>query len=506
MDMSSPDLRKHLRKLGAIAMTKQGVWPSPLCRAVHNADLAGKGLVVCAIDARGPSDRDVKLQIPISTEFKLAPLCKLLRQHPQSLECARQLRSQLGRKVALAFQFVPTDVWKGRLERQELGFHVTRQALKAKNVTVLLVWFILPPRERQGGGREGVFAVMETLLLRPGATVPNTSLRLMTTADKEAMYVKANEKLHIHFADEDYIAKYMKSVGLDPEVLRHEPMYQKLLQESQECLQRFYSREEHVKACLIKAWYPQAAEVEAEMQNFDRCFNEFMLKKQEVVFALWNIMGPEQIAAALRSLQEAGGQEDRHKEAYVAEFGRQFAKPCPTCGKPLDSRSGYPCGCNRPPLPRPQMAQPPPPAPAASTTAVAPTYRRSKNIQTGFTQTSQQKQKPHQKFNSKLGLPQAAASGPAPSQTHRQQHKDKQTKGRYNREPDPTMIRLREQALSHRPKELTPSQVDTSSSSSSASRRSRREVPQGDHKLSGMLAFGELLREIDAEAPSGDDE
>ena len=78
--------------------------------ALDACKLVGKGLLICAVDARGSLDTDARLQTPIATEPLLAHFFKQLRDNCHVKDCIKQFRIHLPRRAAAAYQFVPTEV------------------------------------------------------------------------------------------------------------------------------------------------------------------------------------------------------------------------------------------------------------------------------------------------------------------------------------------------------------------------------------------------------------
>ena len=480
--------REHLHKHLATAMEQVGLWPAQLVSALGSGNMLSKGLLLCAVDVRGAQDGHVRLQVPIATEPVLAPVCKKLRGHPSVEQCAKLLRGSLPRKAALGFQFAPTDIWKGQLESIMVGFRVARQALKANNILVVLVWFITS---------SGRIVVLEIVFVRPGAVLPNKLASFVSDYDKERMFWTLGAKNFTTF--ENNTDMHLGTMGLDAKVLGEEPLFQAFRQDFKEHIEQWFGRQEHTKVRLMSAWCSYADAVGEEDEAFVDYVESFFFERQAAVQHLWGIMGVDRSRAVARSIQDCLDEEERHKGSYVAKFQCQYVQPCPACGKPLDSNSGYPCGCQRPILPAPNTdihnPHHPPPAPATVVASSPPpitgtSYRRSKNIQTSFSFGQTNKEPTNtQETQAPTGaaIPassSAAASGNLPTR--------KQNRKRA-KELDPAMARLREEVRGRQPAEEEPSFPELGSTKGLSSRKSRRNAPQGDRKLAKMLAAGDVL-------------
>ena len=265
----------ELQKLYAIALQKAGLWPSHLFAALDSRSMVGKGLLICVVDARGALDSDARLQTPVATDPLLAPLCKGLRNNCLAQECAKAFQKHLPRKAAASYQFVPTDLWKGGLEKDMTGLRVPRQSLKSRNAIAKLVWFIFPSDQEKGQqAEERVIrvAVLETLLLRPGATLPRHFVSELRFEDKAAMWEQLSRK---HLNPGACIAVIFGGMGLDSEALREEPAFHDFQNAFLQHLIRWFDREDSEKAVLMEVWCPTADVVLKEAGEFTDYLNDF---------------------------------------------------------------------------------------------------------------------------------------------------------------------------------------------------------------------------------------
>ena len=450
----------------------------------------GKGLLTCVVDARGGQDEEAKLQTPVATEPLMAPLFKKLRGHAVTAECTKQFRAHLPRKAALAFQLVPTDIWKGWAEQCMIGFRVSRQALKATNLTVLLTWFLLGDTDREGGFGGGL-VVVETLLLLPGAVVPNTCRPFITEGIKKNIFLKFNNNMEANFAT------LMGAFGLDPAALQNEPLFQELRRQFAEHMDGWAVRREHAELRAAASWWGgQYDTIEEQAEEGSHYIRNFFYDRGAVVQQLRQIMGKDRASAAIQASLYQMEEDERQKSSYAANFGYQFAPPCSACGKPLHGHGGYACGCQRPVLPQPSERPAPAPhqyqqttepsAEACHATEAKQSYRRSKNIQTSFQPTTAAKKKTRPSKHIPRPTP-APLAAPA---------KRKPQRSTKTKEQDPAMVRLREDVRQHQPQEEEPS-LEPAPSQAPSSRRARRSAPQGDEKLAKMLAAGELLQSLE---------
>ena len=470
--------------------------------------MVGKGLLICVVDARGALDSDARLQTPVATDPLLAPLCKGLRNNCLAQECAKAFRKHLPHKAAASYQFVPTDLWKGGLEKDMTGLRVPRQSLKSRNAIAKLVWFIFPSDQEKGQqAEERVIrvAVLETLLLRPGATLPRHFVSELRFEDKAAMWEQLSRK---HLNPGACIAVIFGGMGLDSEALREEPAFHDFQNAFLQHLIRWFDREDSEKAVLMEVWCPTADVVLKEAGEFTDYLNDFFDDNHAAVVELRKIIGLERSVEAACKALEHFRQNNERQDRYTAEFDRQFTPPCRACGKPLPGH-GYLCDCQQTQLPQPQSAEAPAttaptPSPPQDT---APSHRRSKNIQTNFNQTALHRQAEHHPGSVRTSAPAsdsaAAVAGSKPASA-KPAAKAGARHGRKKREKetDPAMARLREAVL-HRQRNSANLEEGAAAAgcpvatSRGRGRRGRRNVPQADGKFARVLAARELLLEDD---------
>ena len=448
----------------------------------------GKGLLMCVVDARSGRDEEAKLQTPVATEPLMALLYKKLRAHPVTAECTKQFRAHLPRKAALAFQLVPTDIWKGWAEQRVLGTHrVSRQALKANNVTVLLIWLLLGNTEKEEASGNGAPALvaLELLLMLPGATVPDSFRPALTEEVKTNIFFRFNNNKDANFAT------LMGVFGLDSVALQNVPLFQELRRQFTEHMDAWVLREEHAELRAAASWWGGQYETQ-EAQEFIRYAEKFLYDRRDVLLHLRQITGTDRAAAARQASLHQMKEDVRQMSSFVASLGYEYAKPCPACGKPLHGHGGYACSCQRPVLPQPSEQPAPsqqqhqqttqPQVEARHAAATKQSYRRSKNIQTSFQP-------------SKHAAPTAPPQiDPRPTPTPlAAPARRKPNKGAKTKEQDPAMVRLREEIRQRQPEEEEAPSLIPAALRNPRNRRARRSVPQGDEKLARMLAAGELL-------------
>ena len=491
--------KEELHQLQATALQKAGLWPGQLFGAFDKFGLAGRGLLICVVDARRAHDGDASLQVPVATEPVVAGLCKQVQKNAAAAACNKQFRSHLPKRAGLGFQFIPTELWKGALEDSVAPFcHLPRQQLKAKNSIDILTWFVLPqtgaPQVEAGFVRVRV-ALLQQCLVRPGATMPKCVAAAISEEEKSAIWEHLS--MLSRDASQDEFLDMIEMMGLDPGFLREEPLFIEFMEAFTKEMGCWFRRREFDKARLLQAWCPHAcAAVEAELEAMERFIVAFFDNNAATVDQLQKTMGPRRVAQTARSALAKQIQREERKANFAASFGLEYAAPCPVCGKPLDSKTGYPCTCQTtaqpqsqaPPGPEPQ-AFIQEPAPSAAAALGCPTYRRSKKIQTSF-QPGPPKQKPSTQVHSET------TTGPAPKEKKRTESR---TRKKFCKEEDPAMTHLREIVRGHG---LGEADLERGAASSTMApkpnpgRRSRRRAPQGDRKLAQMTAARELLGEV----------
>ena len=133
-------------------------WPEPL----NSAGCSGSGLLLCQVDAR-EGQSCAKLIKPVATQQSVWPLCKRARQSLWSQACDRALRDAFPGHTALAFQFIPSDLWKTVAE-PKLEFKVNRRDLNAKNIAVVVAILMFPSKDYA----KEVFAITNVISINKG--------------------------------------------------------------------------------------------------------------------------------------------------------------------------------------------------------------------------------------------------------------------------------------------------------------------------------------------------
>ena len=480
------------RQLFATALQNLEVWPDQLFNAMDQCKLVGRGLLICAVDARSSDDSRVKVRVPITTEPAVACLGKKLRTNPSAVDGTTLFRSHLPRKAGLGFYFVPTDVWKSGLEQQSVCFRVARQTLKATNALSILAWIILPAAKMQRRiGKPDVeehISVVELCLARPGATLPNKAAARLSKEDKMSIWENLSRD---RLSREDCIAFMLRLQGLEPACLRDEPLFCRFMTGLDAHLDAWHQDERGRKGSLMEAWCPRGEAMTRMISMFESHMSEYFEANQSVVQRLRCMTGIERAMKAWESVIALCDEREALVDCYSANFGGRLALPCPACGKPLAESGAYRCGCQQPVTPLPSGTIPQagtdlltePPAAAGKD---APTYRRKKNIQTRFNPAGLQPPRQGSKCTPKPKISDPEQITPA-ARVKRAGKKVKRIK-----EDDPTMSYFREQVRCHHSPDW-PCESNPTSSSTRPSRRSRRSMPQGDDKLARMLTAEEIL-------------
>lgn len=154
-----------------------------LARALHSAGCSGRGLLLCQVDAR-EGQSCAKFIKPVATQQNVLPLCKKARQSQWSQACDHALREAFPGHTALAFQFIPSDLWKTVAE-PKLQFKVNRRNLNAKNIAVVVAILMLPSTDHA----KEVFAIWELNIYQQGALLPKEVSACLTSSQKESIGV-----------------------------------------------------------------------------------------------------------------------------------------------------------------------------------------------------------------------------------------------------------------------------------------------------------------------------
>ena len=494
------------RQLFATALQNLEVWPDQLFNAMDQCELVGRGLLICAVDARSSDDSYVKVQVPITTEPAVASLGKKLRKNPCAVDGTTRFRSHLPRKAGLGFYFVPTDLWKSDLEQRSVCFRIARQTLKATNALSILVWIILPAARMQRGtgkgGMEEHISVVELCLARPGATLPNKAAARLSKEDKISIWENLSRD---RLSREDCITFMLRLQGLEPACLRDEPLFQRFMTGLDAHLDAWHQDERGRKGSLMEAWCPRGEAMTRMIAMFESYMSEYFEANQFVIQRFRSMMGIERMIEAWESMLVLCDEREALVDCYSANFGSRLALPCPACGKPLAESGAYRCMCQQSVTPLPSGITPKAGGelliePPATTGKDAPTYRRKKNVQTGFNSAGLQPPRQGKKHTPKPKLPDSEQVTPEPPV------KRTGKKGRRRiKEDDPAMSYLRQQVRRHTPPDWQ-CENKLTSSSTRPSRRSRRSMPQGDDKLARMLTAEEVLLLQGADEDQKDDD
>ena len=502
----------HLRYLFATALHNLSLWPSQLHKALKESNLIGRGLLICAIDARSAQPTDVQLQVPITIEPAVAGLCRRLHQNQSAMKCTEDFRTGLPRNIGSAFQFVPTDIWKGQLEQQAIGFRIARQTLKATNAMSILVWFVLASTATRKAGNPSDIIVLELCLATPGATLPGKVVAAMSTEEKVAIWEKLSRD---QFTLDEYLDLRLRLCGLEPEYLRELPSYCQFRAALALHATTWSSQQETQKALLMKAWCLSAECTSKADKDLRRRLSSFFQENRDTIKQLREIMGSERRVDTMRSAMAHLKERANRKAHYITNFGNRLAHPCPVCGKPLTNVNSYTCDCQQPAKLQPSQAPSQPamvhhnqtPSTVPDThTASCRRYRRKKNIQTGFTHKPTQSKECAANAHSHSGTTPAAPQEPAAVSVGKHRRANVKVQ-----ETDSVMARLREQVQWHRATDLISGEDLASSacatvSSQARSRKSRRSAPQGDSKLARKLAADEILfHKPDQPTPDADE-
>ena len=473
----------------ALAMQKAKVWPCQLISALDAGHLMGRGLVLCVVDARAGQADKIELHAPVATHPKLVGLCEKLCRNQLVLESIKQFEAHLPRAAAAAFQFIPTDVWKSHVQ-QSFPIQISRSTLKGTKAVTLLVWFMLPAAR----------ALLPVTLMGAGATMSSQEAAKLSAEEKAAIWTKfahksldLNESLHM----------MMRSfVGLDPVALKEEPLFQHLLGNLRQHVERWCISDEYQTLSLLKAWKPQDNAVAKGQEAFVNYMLDFFAAHEALVRRLQSTMGPKRMADMVALAAANFDREEECKLRYTSSFCRCLSPPCVSCGRPLEREGCYLCPCQRPALPGPALQQQPAQAKAPSlvTTTLhsngVKSFHRKKNIQTSFTMAEQRKKNGGSKHvAAREAEPSTPINKVAPV------NRAPAAKKKSTKKQNPEIFQPRHIMQQHGEPAGPRNQEDPATSASGLwssrrrARRSRRTMPQGDNKLARMLAAGELLIE-----------
>lgn len=487
----------HLHELCALALGKANVWPGQLFAALDTGNLVGRGLVICSVDARGLEDEDARLQNPLATDEFMAPLCQMLQSNELATRASNYFKSILPGTAAHGFLFVPADAWKSLCE-PALGISIPRKSLKATNALRILASCTLPSGKTTKMSDAGRVMLVQFTVARAGATLPKE----LCGEAKEAFFLTLRSA---GVTPEDVNSELMKCMGLDPVALGEEPVFRALVKKLAMHIDDWKATAEHYKARLLFAWGVSSELMNKDKTGFELHILRFFTENLRAMEHLWEILGEDRVSQVMESADFLMLEEQTRMENYANHLGRELMRPCPICGKPLESKAGLICKCQRPLLPVVPPVKSDPPAiqhedPGDVRSFMKnqmPRYRRKKNIQTCFNLPSLRKPPESSQNRSQDTSTTHPTLGPEPFITSAM---CRQKVIRRAKEPNPTMTRLREQIRQHihvneqaQDDEQGRASPTTSRRQCGVTRRSRRSMPQGDRKFAHRVAAAEIL-------------
>ena len=167
-----------------------------------------------ALFYQNPSSSDgqgksfVILQKPVATQQNVLPLCKKARKSHWSHTCDRALREHFPGHAGLAFQFIPSDLWKTMAE-PVFKFKVNRRNLNAKNVAVAVALVLVPPKYHALAEA----ALVELCFYQRGALLPKEVNACLTSWQKETIGLYLSDTVPLPGSLEEDI---LRLHGLDP--------------------------------------------------------------------------------------------------------------------------------------------------------------------------------------------------------------------------------------------------------------------------------------------------
>ena len=518
------DNAKDLRRYCAEALTRADA-PQRFT-ALDNSNLVGRGVLLCAVNAGGVPQRSPQLQVPMDAEPHVMTLWAKVFPDKAAMRALAGLYLALPGDIGLAFQFVPAEMWKTICE-PTLKVRLSRKSLKATNVLRLIMCCVLPESAPLNDTHSGRMRVAALDLVRAGATVP----RQLDEHVKEEIFVELGND-----AFEPAMCTMLRfSFGLDPEILKDEPLFRALVQDFALFELQWKARDSYRSARLLRAWCVDAPAIAEEQKDFCRALNSFFEDNQARVMQLQVIMGPSQRLAAVRAGAAETLSRGLRKDNFFQNLAGQLTRPCSSCGNPLEGKSCHACkrqwsdghgACqSRPDVPQSFQQR----GAQASDAMPVPSYRRSKKIQTSFSTSglvcAKSGRKAPEASGAKATAEKAAGEAAFASSYPGELGARYKNKPRHRRkEPSPTMRRLREQVFHHQQRaeesenekrkekvtrhkdaehaqagscqQMVNATMDASVQlSSHTSRRSRRKIPQGDSKFARQLALAELMQE-----------
>ena len=484
-EVSDSEERHHLHKLCAEALMNARIWPAQLFEALDNSGLIGRGVLVCSVDARGTPATEPQLQVPVAKEPGVSSFCKMLRSNVLARSANQDFQANLPLKAATGFQFVPTNIWKSEGESR-FGLRIPRQSLKATCAFPIIARCTIPSNGLTATPDPGEPVLVQLTMRRPCTGARRNEEKNLYTA----MGTEATRK--------EYNLQLLRVIGLDPLILREDPLFQLILNRISVVTDRWRSSEEHDKAHLLYEWGIATDLLQRDVTQLEHRLNNFIADNISALHHLRSIAHPETSSATANPA-------DAFSEAHVPSenTGKQecgaLRRPCPSCL--ADDSTDYRCECQ----PAKTMhdftafSQTSPSCIAFQDTV--PTYRRNTNIQTSF-RLAETSKSTHLRGNAlakRCGR--VSDSFSLPNSTPMSVTTRVENLRKYPKESDLAMKQLREQ-LRRRMLEKDIGQqteeegVPTDSKVQrppGSSRRYRRRMPQGDPKLARKIATAELL-------------
>ncbi len=325
----------ELHELLAGAFDNEKVDQSKLARAFNNAGCCSRGLLLCQVDAREGKNY-AKMQKPVATQQSVLPLCKKARQSQWSQACDRALREVFSGHTSLAFQFIPSDLWKTVAE-PIFKFKVDRHSLKAKNIAVVVAIVLLPLKDH---AQEAV-TLVEQSIYQQGARLPKELTASLTSSQKEDI----GRHLSSLRLSSSFEEGYLRFYGLDHGLLKEDLVYQQLLEGLRACRRAKMGP----SPTCPSIWFTndgQTGSLDRAEELYD-AMERFLDGQIVSLETLSQKMGPERLRQTRALLFKELDQDAQHFARYSANFEGRLTQACRACGKPC-ANNPYPCPCQRP--------------------------------------------------------------------------------------------------------------------------------------------------------------
>ena len=316
------------------------------------------------------------MQKPVATQQNVLPLCKKARKSHWAHTCDRGLRENFPGHTGLAFQFIPSDLWKTMAE-PVLNFKVNRRNLNAKNVALVVALVLLPSEYHAFAA----VALVELCFYQRGALLPKEVSACLTSWEKEAIGLYLSNPSPLPGSlEEDILRLY----GLDSSMLQKDPVYQKLLKELHACRLANMMPATTCPSIWLRG-LGSTGTIDHE-KKLREAIMQFLDGKRNVLVALCRQVGLERVRQTKALLCKDLDQHLGHLEHYSANFQGHLTEPCPACGKPCPL-GPYPCPCQRPLLEPPIWPGQGKKNPSPSVVGPGINHvgrRRGKNVQTSM--------------------------------------------------------------------------------------------------------------------------